>query len=551
MLPKPPCITGFIECDPGNTSRTGINIPPYQSSNGSVAIPPYQSSNGSVAIPPYQSSNGSVTIPPYRSSRGSFRVPRYNSSDGSLTIPSYQSSDGSFNVPSANASAGNRDLFAVYDVTLRNPLRNPLKGLRLEHGPIPFGATFDPGRSGKSCSLLQKIVGCTRDLGPSERKEFPIVYRITNPAFCRLSPVLQSIRTVFANATNTAAPAEATVQCRVMKGEDLDRELATKKALEDAKERAMRDPRSVYTVSLKNLGSKALKNMSVTHGPIPPGHVFDPSRSDSRCKESNGSVICTQDLAAKQSKEFQITYKIEDGSTCATTPILQSVQTSLNASTVSSKVHCKDVVNGEEAGSASSAQSAAAGGKGFLAEYTVTMKNLGKKIENGLIATQGPVPSDAIFDSALSSKTCSFLKGNISCKQALHSGEQKSFKITYGVSDPSHCESFAELKNIALSYEGSDATPPVSAWVQCTTRISDPSEGLNDNIPLPETGNDNGYYLSTEAQELITTKREMPSDPFSMTFLILSGLSILIIGIATIMKFPQKSGLKAHFIGRF
>ncbi len=539
MLPKPPCIKGFIECDPGNTSRTGINIPPYQSSDGSVAIPPYQSSNGS------------VTIPPYRSSRGSFTVPPYNSSDGSLSVPSYQSSDGSFNVPSTDSSTGNNDLFAVYDVTLRNPLANALKGLRLEHGPVPFGATFDPGRSGKSCSLLQKIVGCTRDLGPSERKEFPIVYRITNPAFCRLSPVLQSIRTVFANATNTTAPAEATVQCRVMKGEDLDRELATKKALKDAKERAMRDPRSVYTVSLKNLGSKALKNMSVTHGPIPPGHVFDPSRSDSRCKESSGSVICTQDLAAKQSKEFQITYKIEDGSTCEMTPALQSVQTSVNASNVSSKVHCKDFVNGEETGSESSSQSAGAGAKGFIAEYTVTMKNLSKNIQNGLLANQGPVPSDAIFDSALSSKTCSFLQGNVSCKQALHSGEQKSFKITYGVDSPSHCESFSELKKITLSYEASTETPPVSAWVQCMTRKSDASEITDENIPMPETGSDNGYYLSTEAQDLITARKEMQSDPFSSIFLILSGLSILIIGIATIMKFPQKSGLKAEFFARF
>ncbi len=550
MLPKPPCIKGFVECDPGNTSRTGINIPPYQSSDGSVAIPPYQSSNGSVTIPPYRSSNGSVTIPPYRSSRDSFTVPPYNSSDGPFTVPPYQSSDGSFDVSSVNSSTGNKGLFAVYDATLRNPLGNPLKGLRLEHGPVPFGATFDPSRSGKSCSLLQKIVGCTKDLGPSERKEFPIVYKITNPAFCRLSPVLQSIRTVFADAKNTAAPAEATVQCRVMKGEDLDRELATKKALEDAKERALKDPRSVYNVSLKNLGSKTVKNMSVTHGPIPPGHTFDPSRSDSRCKESSGSVICTQDLAGKQSKEFQITYKIEDGSTCETTPALQSVKTSLNASTVSSKVHCKDVVNGEE-GSESSSQPSGTGAKGFLAEYTVTMKNLSKNIQNGLLANQGPVPSDASFNSALSSKTCSYFRGNVFCKQALHSGEQKTLKIIYGVDSPRHCESFAELKNITLAYEGSAGTPPVSAWVQCATREADAVEGIDENIPLPETGNDNGYYLSTEVQNLMTTKKEMPSDPFSATFLILSGLSILIIGIATMMKFPQKSGLKSQFLARF
>lgn len=538
MLTPPPCLKGFIECDPGNTRHTGVDVPPSPSSSqGSVTIPPYQSSETSFTVPPSQSSKRSVTIPPSNSS-----------SRSGIGLSS---------------STGNNNLFAVYRVTLRNQTKNPLKGLTLQHGPVPFGATFDPSRSEKSCSFVQKIVGCNQDAGDSETKIFPIIYKITNPAFCRISPVLQSIRTTYAQATNTAVPASASVQCTVMKGNELDRELAEKKALEDAKERALKNPRAVYTVSLKNLGSKALKDLSITHGPVPSGLSFDPTRSDSHCTLAENNVVCTEDLAASTSKEFQITYKVTDGSKCETTPILQTVKTSEERSIVTSTVHCANVENGtSDSGSGSNLSSSSVKPKNFIAEYTVTLKNLSRNVQNELVAHHGPVPSEATFDRTLSSRTCSGLGTEVSCKQALHAGEEKTFKILYAVSSPEDCESFASLKNITVTYEGTEETPPVSAWVQCTIRKSlefltqeDGADTLRQEYigteTLPDTGYDNQYYQSHTEQGVILIAKQNSSDLPYGSFLLAGGISILLIGLAAFMKFPQQKGLKQAFYARF
>ncbi len=561
MLPQPPCVSGFIDCDPGNTRRPGITIPPYQSSDGSLTIPPYNSSDGSLTIPPYQSSDRSFNVPPYNSSDGSLTIPPYQSSDGSLTIPSLTGPNRSG--IGSSPSAGSNDLFAVYTVTLRNPLQNPLKGLSLQHGPVPFGATFDPVRSEKSCSLLQKIVGCNQNIGPGETKTFPIIYKIMNPAFCRISPVLQSIKTMYANATGGTPPASATVQCAVMRGDELDRELATRKALEDAKERALRDPRSVYTIGLKNLSSKALKDLTVTHGPVPQGLSFDPTRSDARCKVSGANVICTQDLAGKKSKEFQITYKVTDGSKCETTPTLQSVQTSEKASNIASKVLCVNAENTLDSAGSSNVESPPQKTKAFIAEYFVTLKNRSSKVQNGLLLNHGPVPSEALFSPALSSKTCSKAGENVSCKQALHGNEQKTFKISYKVDSPEDCESFATLKTVNVTNETEADVPPVSAWVQCTTRRSDTLGSVEDpsvtsldqryfgDISLPETGHNNQYYLSVSESDVITVPQKRNSEVSYDAFFMMAGLSILLIGLAAIMKLPQKSGLKTALYARF
>ncbi len=192
MLPPAPCIKGFVECDPGNTRE------------GNVSIPPWQPTDGSVTVPPYSSSRGSVTIPPWQSSKGSFAVAPYNPDQNGVSIPT---------------GSGNKDLFAVYTVTLRNNSVNPLTGLQTLHGPVPFGGTFDPTYSDRSCSFLERIVGCNKDLNSSATDVFNIVYKITNPMYCRLTPVLQTVRVVYSNATDTTKPpATATVQCTVMDG---------------------------------------------------------------------------------------------------------------------------------------------------------------------------------------------------------------------------------------------------------------------------------------------------------------------------------------------
>lgn len=185
MLPPPPCITGFIECDPGYTRDGSLTIPPWEPTDSSLTIPPWQPTDGSLTIPPYESSGGSLDIPPYNPD-------------------------------------GNKDLYAVYTVTLRNNSQNPLTGLQTLHGLVPFGGTFDPTYSDRNCSFLERTVGCNKDLNSSATDVFSIVYKITNPMYCRLTPVLQTVRVVYANTTDTTMPpATATVQCTVMNGNEV------------------------------------------------------------------------------------------------------------------------------------------------------------------------------------------------------------------------------------------------------------------------------------------------------------------------------------------
>jgi hypothetical protein len=189
MLPEPPCIGFLVGCDDGDLS------------SGSVTIPSYSSSRSSVTIPPYQGNSSSVSIPS-------------RSSSSSISIPSRSSSSSSASVPSM---PGAKDLFAFYTVSLKNIATNPLRGLRIDHGPLPSGATFDPSFSSLGCSLLAPSVRCAADLDAGKDTKLSLAYRVSDAAFCRSSSALQSVRATLSDALGTSAQSSllATVDCGV------------------------------------------------------------------------------------------------------------------------------------------------------------------------------------------------------------------------------------------------------------------------------------------------------------------------------------------------
>lgn len=129
----------------------------------------------------------------------------------------------------ASLSKKKTDLFAVYDVSLKNLSLRPLSGLAISHGPVPFGGTFDALRSASGCSIFTKIVGCSANLGPGETTSFRIVYRVTNATYCRVASVLNAVNVAWSSADrgSVAPPVAASVRCEVRSGSLSDAQAKT------------------------------------------------------------------------------------------------------------------------------------------------------------------------------------------------------------------------------------------------------------------------------------------------------------------------------------
>lgn len=81
-----------------------------------------------------------------------------------------------------------------------------------------------------------------------------------------------------------------------------------------------------YTVNTTNRGTQAVKDFVFSHGPLPNGAVFDPSRSSKECTQVGAAVQCKTDLQPGESKNFEMAYKVNNSLSCAIARVLQTVK---------------------------------------------------------------------------------------------------------------------------------------------------------------------------------------------------------------------------------
>lgn len=479
-----------------------------------------------------------VYIPPYGTSssvRGTFGG--FGSGNAIVINPRSGSS-------SSLGSSGlnDKNQYALYTVTLKNLDTKPLSGLQLNHGPVPFGSTFDGLKSSKNCQFLSPLVQCNQTLGASQTKKFPIVYKITNGAHCRITPVLQTIRTAFANVTGGIPPVSVAVQCTTVQGSELDAALMKVNAGS-----ASNDQYLLYTVTAKNPAVSPLTGVSLEHGAVPGGLAFDASKSAKTCSMLKSSVTCTETIGVSQTKKFPIVYKVTDGSNCDTVLPLKTIKA---PASVPASVQCI-LKNGDEIDQEIAKINAASvpNGKNLHAVYGVTLKNLSNSPFKGLTARHGAVPGDAIFDPAKSDASCSIENSMVTCNRDIDASETQRFKISYTVTDPEYCEHTPILKSIAVGTATPNAPiPPVSATIDCVMQddsLSGNSMANEENIsaPEPQTGANDLYYQSMKNDDFVLLPKTENIDVGISSILWLSCLSIGVIGTVLWMGFQQKRGL--------
>lgn len=81
-----------------------------------------------------------------------------------------------------------------------------------------------------------------------------------------------------------------------------------------------------YTVNTTNRGTQAVKDFVFSHGPLPNGAIFDPSRSSKECTQVGAAVQCKTDLQPGESKNFEMAYKVNNSLSCAIARVLQTVK---------------------------------------------------------------------------------------------------------------------------------------------------------------------------------------------------------------------------------
>jgi len=81
-----------------------------------------------------------------------------------------------------------------------------------------------------------------------------------------------------------------------------------------------------YTVNAVNRGTQAVKGFVFSHGPLPSGAIFDPSRSSKDCVQVGSEVQCTTDLQPGESKNYEMAYKVNNSVSCAIARALQGVK---------------------------------------------------------------------------------------------------------------------------------------------------------------------------------------------------------------------------------
>ena len=187
-LPDPPCISRLLGCDAGSTSSSGVlNEPLGSLDNGGF---PLLGSGGSSSV---ASSSSSSSF--FRSSRSSF------SSSSAL----YDGQSPSSSSPSLFGRIGQgREALAQYVLTAKNGGTEALRNVKIFHGPLPFGAIFEPGHSSGNCTQEGTSVACLTALGPGASSDVTLTYRVSSAVSCAIARVLQQARATAQSLTGSA-----------------------------------------------------------------------------------------------------------------------------------------------------------------------------------------------------------------------------------------------------------------------------------------------------------------------------------------------------------
>jgi len=86
---------------------------------------------------------------------------------------------------------------------VKNKTNTLLNGIKVSHGPLPFGATYDSTKSTGNCVDTGQSIDCLLSLGPNESKSITLGYRMKSSLNCLLAKVLQKAKTTVGQVTGT------------------------------------------------------------------------------------------------------------------------------------------------------------------------------------------------------------------------------------------------------------------------------------------------------------------------------------------------------------
>lgn len=197
MLKDPPCIRRLVGClgsdyvGGGGDATVGLTLGGSSRSSSSDSVQRSASAGSS--------SLGSEVSSSVRSTLG----------DLSARLPSFAS--GTLIGRSAKLYT------ARYVIKAKNVGSQALQGVKISHGPLPFGAEFDSQKSDRSCFLNAKTVECSIDLASGVEKELSLVYKAGGSMSCAFARLLEKAKATIQSVTGSANAnlVVTTVTCRM------------------------------------------------------------------------------------------------------------------------------------------------------------------------------------------------------------------------------------------------------------------------------------------------------------------------------------------------
>lgn len=184
MLKNPPCIRLLVGCLETDSSSTDTSS---DSAHVGLTLGGRRSS----------STEGS--------SSSSSRTPSTSTSLSGLEayLPSYASG--------ALISRSQKLYRAHYTLTARNISTSSLQGVKIVHGPLPFGAEFDAQRSDPSCLLQLKTVECTINLPSGAQRDLSVTYKASHSMSCAFARLLEKAKAKITSLSGVSSDAQVTV----------------------------------------------------------------------------------------------------------------------------------------------------------------------------------------------------------------------------------------------------------------------------------------------------------------------------------------------------
>ncbi len=81
-----------------------------------------------------------------------------------------------------------------------------------------------------------------------------------------------------------------------------------------------------YVIRVKNVSGKLLQGVTIDHGPLPFGAIFQSQKSDPRCALVSKMVRCTTTLRSGETQDLTVTYETTSSFTCQFARILERVK---------------------------------------------------------------------------------------------------------------------------------------------------------------------------------------------------------------------------------